>query len=69
MKETWLMVCAGIVLDECAASSKEEASQIFQDRSRYEDWSESDIVSEADYVWEKNNHMKTVILLKGAVVR
>lgn len=53
MKETWLMVCSGIVLDQCAASSKEEASEIFKNRSRYQDWSESDIVSEADYMWEK----------------
>lgn len=47
------MVCSGVVLDKCLASSKEEASQIFQDRSKYADWSESDIVSEADYMWEK----------------
>lgn len=53
MKETWLMVCSGFILDKCLASSKEEAAEIFKNRSRYEDWSESDIVSEADYLAEK----------------
>lgn len=52
MKEIWLMICSGIILDKCLASSKEEASEIFKSRSRYEDWTESDILSEADYLAE-----------------
>jgi hypothetical protein len=52
MKERWLMVCYGIILDTCLASSKEEASERFRLNSRYEDWAESDILSEADYLAE-----------------
>ncbi len=52
MKEIWLMICSGIMLDKCLASSKDEAFEIFKNRSRYEDWSESDILSEADYFAE-----------------
>ena len=52
MKEIWLMICSGITLDRCSASSKDEASKIFKSRSRYEDWSESDILSEGDYFAE-----------------
>ena len=53
MRETWLMVCSDIILDKCLASSRDEASEIFRKRSKYENWSESDILSEADYVAEK----------------
>ena len=52
MKEIWLMVCGGITLDKCLASSYDEANEIFKNRSRYIDWSESDILSEADYMIE-----------------
>lgn len=52
MKEKWLMVCGGITLDKCLASSYDEANEIFKNRSRYIDWSESDILSEADYMIE-----------------
>lgn len=52
MKEIWLMICSGLILDKCLASSKNEASEIFKNRSRYEDWSESDILSEADLIAE-----------------
>lgn len=52
MKQVWLMVCSGIILDKCIASSKEEASKIFKDFSPYVDWAESDIISEADYFEE-----------------
>ena len=52
MKATWVMICLGFILDKCLASSKEEASKIFKSRSRYEDWSESDILPEGDYFAE-----------------
>lgn len=52
MKEKWLMVCSGIILDTCLAGSREEASERFRLNSRYEDWAESDILSEADYLAE-----------------
>lgn len=52
MKEIWLMVCGGITLDKCLASSYDGANEIFKSRSRYIDWSESDILSEADYMIE-----------------
>jgi hypothetical protein len=50
MKEKWLMVCGGIKLDTCMASNYNEADEIFKNRSRYIDWSESDTISEADYI-------------------
>ena len=50
--EKWLMVCGGLIIDRCIASSYDEASEIFKNRSRYIDWSESDILSEADYINE-----------------
>ena len=53
MRETWLMICSGLILDKCSASSRDEASEIFRKRSKYENQSESDILSEADYVAEK----------------
>ena len=37
-------------LDTCLSSSREEADEIFKDRNRYEDWSESYVISEADYI-------------------
>lgn len=46
------MICSGIILDKCLASSKDEANEIFKSSSRYEDWAESDILSEADYLAE-----------------
>ena len=52
MKKTWLLTCSNIILDKCLASSKNEASEIFKSRSRYEDWTESDILSAADYLAE-----------------
>jgi hypothetical protein len=52
MKEIWVMICSGLMLDKCLAASRDEASEIFKSRSRYEDWSESDILSEADYFLE-----------------
>lgn len=53
VREKWLMVCFGYVLDNCLASSYEEAKEIFKDKSRYEDWAESDFISEADYILDK----------------
>lgn len=53
--EKWLMICSDIILDSCLASSKNEASDKFKNRSRYEDWSESDIISEADYLIDLKN--------------
>ena len=53
MKETWIMVCGEWgILDTCLASSKSEASDIFYERNSYMNWSESDILSEADYLNE-----------------
>ena len=53
MKETWLLVCGEFgILDKCLASSKDEASDIFKKNNSYIDWSESDILSEADYMNE-----------------
>lgn len=49
------MICSDIILDSCLASSKNEASDKFKNRSRYEDWSESDIISEADYLIDLKN--------------
>jgi len=51
MKEIWLQICEEYgILDRCLASSRDEASEIFKSRSKYEDWSESDILSEVDYL-------------------
>lgn len=50
MKEKWLMICYDYILDTCLSSSREEADEIFKERNRYEDWSESYIISEADYI-------------------
>jgi len=47
--ERWLMMCGDAILDRCLASSYQEADLIFKNRSRYIDWAESDILSEADY--------------------
>lgn len=52
MKERWLMVYSNIILDTCLAGSREEASEKFRLSSKYEDWAESDILSEADYLAE-----------------
>jgi hypothetical protein len=52
MKEIFVMLCGGYLLDKCLASSVSEASDMFKERNRYEDWSESDIMSEADYLNE-----------------
>ena len=53
MKEKWLMVCYDYILDTCLSLSREEADEIFKSRNRYEDWSESYIISEADYIQDK----------------
>ena len=58
MKETWLMICDGYILDKCSAESKEEANKIFKQRNSYMDWSESDILSEEDY----RNEIKLKVL-------
>lgn len=50
MKEKWVMVCGSIALNTCLASSYAEANEFFLKNSRYEDWSESDILSEADWM-------------------
>lgn len=51
--EIWLMICGEFgILDKCLASSKENASNIFKSRNSYINWSESDILSEADYLHE-----------------
>ncbi len=52
MKELWLMLCCGELLDKCFASSKDDADRIFKIRNSYIDWYESDILSEADYLNE-----------------
>lgn len=57
--EKWLMVCSGLILDTCLASSKEEADKKFQIRSNYEDWSESKIISKADYMFEEREKLET----------
>ena len=46
--EKWFMVCSGLILYTCLASSREEANIKFFNMSRYIDWSESDIISEKD---------------------
>lgn len=51
--EKWIMVCQNLILDTCIASSYDEASNKFKSRSRYEDWAESDIMSEADWLSEQ----------------
>ena len=51
MKEKWLIVCEGFILfNSCMASSKEEAINTFRTNTNYTDWSESDVISEADYI-------------------
>lgn len=50
MKEKWVMVCGGVALNTCLASSYVEANEFFLKSSRYEDWSESDVLSEADWM-------------------
>lgn len=53
MKETWLMTCGEFgILDKCLASSYAEASDLFKQRNSYSNWSESDILYEADYMNE-----------------
>ena len=56
MKEVWLMICGEYgILDKCMASSRDEASRIFAIRNSYENWSESDFISEADYLIDKQS--------------
>jgi hypothetical protein len=50
MKEKWVMVCGSVALNTCLASSYAEANEFFYKSSRYEDWSKSDILSEADWM-------------------
>lgn len=50
--EKWYMVFDYQIFDRCMASSYDEASAIFKSRSRYIDWCEADILSEADYLAE-----------------
>lgn len=52
MKEVWLMICSGLLLDRCLASSRDEAREVFRRRNSYSNWSESDVLSEADYMNE-----------------
>ena len=59
MKETWLMICGSFgIIDRCLASSHDEASSIFKNRSRCEDWSESNIISEADHIHGESKHKR-----------
>lgn len=53
MKEVFLMICGKFgIIDKCLASSIEKASDKFRERNSYIDWSESDIIAEADYMHE-----------------
>ena len=50
--EKWLMIIACVIYDTWLASSFEQAKTKFIVRSRYEDYAESDIMSEADWTNE-----------------
>lgn len=52
MKEKWLLVCGGRILATCMASSHSEARQKLEKYVSYIDWSEGDVLSEADYMAE-----------------
>lgn len=56
--EKWYMIWSGIILDTCIASSKEEADKKFQISSGYNDWSESKIISKANYEFEEREKSK-----------
>jgi hypothetical protein len=50
--ERWFLVCDSRILDTALATSYEEANKTFRNRNVYENWAESDIISEADYMSE-----------------
>lgn len=45
-------MCDSRILDTTIAASYQEADKIFRLRNVYENWAESDVISEADYLSE-----------------